>query len=71
MKWCAIFALATVLAGSQGTADPVDLSTFRELLRPEPNLQISYGPTSSQTVDVFLPSGPGPHAVAVLVHGGC
>jgi acetyl esterase/lipase len=29
-----------------------------------------YGPASSQRADLYLPSGPGPHPVMVLIHGG-
>lgn len=52
-------------------ADPIDLSTFVAISRPEPTLQLRYGSEPSQTIDVFLPAGSGPHPVAVLVHGGC
>jgi acetyl esterase/lipase len=30
----------------------------------------SYGPDRSQRADLHLPSGPGPHPVMVLIHGG-
>ena len=30
-----------------------------------------YGGHRSQVADLILPNGPGPHPVAVLVHGGC
>jgi acetyl esterase/lipase len=33
--------------------------------------RIAYGSDSSQFGDLRVPSGPGPHPVAVLVHGGC
>lgn len=52
-------------------ADPIDLSTFVAISRPEPTLQLRYGSAPSQTIDVFLPADSGPHPVAVLVHGGC
>lgn len=29
-----------------------------------------YGPHASQRADLYLPSGPGPHPVMVLIHGG-
>ena len=29
-----------------------------------------YGPASSQSADLYLPSGSGPHPVMVLIHGG-
>jgi acetyl esterase/lipase len=33
--------------------------------------RIAYGKDSSQFADHRVPSGPGPHPVAVLIHGGC
>lgn len=71
MKRCAALALVAALAASSASAEPVELSTFRSLPRPEPTLQVRYGEASTQVVDVFLPAGPGPHPVAVLIHGGC
>jgi acetyl esterase/lipase len=44
------------------------LAYLRYLLRPPANHR--YGPHSSQTCDLHLPPRPGPHPVAVLVHGG-
>ncbi|SEI15819.1 Acetyl esterase/lipase [Methylobacterium sp. 275MFSha3.1] len=67
----AALVMATVLAIRPASADPVELATFRDLPRPEPTLQIAYGEDPAQGVDVFLPDGPGPHPVAVLLHGGC
>ena len=70
MPRCAILTLA-LLAIGPASADPVELSAFRDLVRPAPTLQIAYGEASSQGIDVYLPTGPGPHPVAVLIHGGC
>jgi acetyl esterase/lipase len=39
--------------------------------RPSPSTTISYGADPLQVVDLFLPQGPGPHPVVVMVHGGC
>lgn len=71
MKRCAGLVLATALAIRQASADPVELATFRDLPRPEPTLQVAYGEAPTQSIDVFLPDGPGPHPVVVLIHGGC
>ncbi|GJD77197.1 hypothetical protein GCM10007886_16360 [Methylobacterium gregans] len=71
MKRCLVLVLAMVLAAQPASADPVELSTFRDLARPEPALQVAYGEAPAQGVDVFLPDGSGPHPVAVLIHGGC
>ncbi|KMO32290.1 esterase [Methylobacterium variabile] len=71
MKRCVTFVLAMVLAIGPASADPVELSTFRDLPRPNPTVQVAYGEALAQGVDVFLPDGPGLHPVAVLIHGGC
>jgi acetyl esterase/lipase len=46
-------------------------STARALLdflaRPERH---AYGPSRSQRADLYVPDGPGPHPVAVTIHGG-
>ena len=36
-----------------------------------PDQRISYGTESSQYGELRVPTGPGPHPVVVLVHGGC
>ncbi len=35
------------------------------------DLRVSYGSDSSQYGDLRIPPGPGPHPVAILIHGGC
>jgi acetyl esterase/lipase len=37
---------------------------------PIRTLTVSYGPHPSQTADVYLPRGSGPHPVVALLHGG-
>jgi acetyl esterase/lipase len=63
--------LALVVAIPAYAADPVELSAFVALPRPEPTLELRYGPAPSQAIDVFLPAGSGPHPIALLIHGGC
>ena len=65
------YLLLGLFAASPAASDPVELSTFVALPRPAPTAEIPYGPASSQGIDVFLPAGPGPHPVAILIHGGC
>ena len=72
MKRYAILALLTsITASAASAADPVELSAFIALARPEPTLQVRYGAEPTQGIDIFLPAGPGPHPVAILIHGGC
>jgi acetyl esterase/lipase len=72
MKRYATLALLTsITANAASAADPVELSTFIALVRPEPVLQVQYGAAAPQGIDIFLPAGGGPHPVAILIHGGC
>ena len=72
-----VMSLRTLLASIAASAalvvhaDPVELNTFIALEKPTPAAVVRYGPASSQAVDVFLPSGKGPHPIAILIHGGC
>ena len=47
------------------------LAGYLALKGPAPAATIPYGPAPSQYAELFLPAGPGPHPVVVLVHGGC
>lgn len=72
MRPAAILALIAVSASlAPCVADPVELSTFIALARPAPTAVLQYGPSDSQAADLFLPSGDGPHPLAILIHGGC
>jgi acetyl esterase/lipase len=53
---------------------PDGLMAWPDLLerpRPQPSITIPYGDDPLQVVDLWLPEGEGPHAVALMVHGGC
>lgn len=40
--------------------------------RPQPSATVAYGTESAlQVVDVWLPTGAGPHPTVLMVHGGC
>jgi acetyl esterase/lipase len=72
MRTHATLALIAVSVSSTlQAADPVELTAFVALERPAPTAVLRYGPAGSQAVDLFLPSGDGPHPVAILIHGGC
>jgi acetyl esterase/lipase len=45
-----------------------DLASFET---PEPDYRIPYGDDPLQFGELRLPDGPGPHPVAILIHGGC
>lgn len=44
---------------------------LQKLLSKTPDRRVKYGTDSSQFGELRLPAGPGPHPVAILIHGGC
>ena len=74
----ALVVCATACARSatpaRETANPASLMGPLELQalpsRP-PDYRVIYGEDSSQYGDLRIPTGSGPHPVAVLIHGGC
>lgn len=36
-----------------------------------PDARVAYGPDPAQFADLRLPSGPGPHPIVIVIHGGC
>ena len=59
---------------TQAAAAPVPLMTPRDLIAlpaNPPDRRVSYGEDSSQFGELRVPTGPGPHPVAILIHGGC
>jgi acetyl esterase/lipase len=36
-----------------------------------PDARLPYGPEAEQFGELYLPAGPGPHPVLLLIHGGC
>lgn len=60
--------------GDTRGAGPDGLMTWPDLLnrpKPQPSLTIPYGEDPLQIVDLWLPTGDGPHPVVLMVHGGC
>lgn len=41
------------------------------MARRPADARVAYGPSPEQFGELRLPSGPGPHPVVVLIHGGC
>jgi acetyl esterase/lipase len=59
---------------SPAVADSTHLMTpqdLRALPSEAPDRRVSYGEDSSQTGELRIPAGAGPHPVVVLIHGGC
>ncbi len=75
---CASSLLAVLSASCAAIDTPPaavpKLLTWADLLaRPKPaaDKAFRYGPDPYQVVDLWLPTGPGPHPVVLMVHGGC
>ncbi len=67
-----MLALMAWITPAASLAQP--LMTWSDLTRapaPKPSERIAYGSGSSQVVDLWLPAGPGPFPVVVMLHGGC
>ncbi|OWK32923.1 alpha/beta hydrolase [Sphingomonas mucosissima] len=61
----------TIPAASAAAFAPLTWDDLTSRPRPEADATIAYGDDHMQKVDVWLPTGPGPHPVVLMVHGGC
>ena len=76
--WPARGALAGALAAlglaAPSLAPAQALMTWADLTRapaPHASQRVQYGEGSSQVAELWLPDGPGPHPVVLMIHGGC
>ena len=77
----ALALLAACTPARQGAAvpetavtEPVKLMTWGDLAarpQPTPSVEVKWGEGDTDVADIWLPEGPGPHPVVVMVHGGC
>jgi len=47
------------------------VADFLTLPAVAPDAHVPYGPGPQQFGELYLPTGPGPHPVVLLIHGGC
>ena len=67
LLWC--LAALEVLALEPGKImSAADLAGFPQ---PAPTARIAYGNQALQFGDLRIPDGPGPHPLAIFIHGGC
>ena len=68
-----VFLTFIILHSSIVTVDAQYLSheDFARVPSLSADATISYGPDSSQFAELRIPDGPGPHPVAIVIHGGC
>ena len=75
MRWlrCAPWpVLAAAVAMSQDARPrPMRASDLASLPQPAADHVLAYGESPQQVAELRLPRGAGPHAVVILVHGGC
>ena len=64
--------MAALLAlPESGSAQGVSFREVQKLPVAPATARIAYGPSPTQFGELWVPRGPGPHPVAVVVHGGC
>jgi acetyl esterase/lipase len=66
-----LVACGTLAAWRAGAQQPVTWAQIQAQTVSPPDARIQYGPDESRFGDLRLPAGPGPHPVAVVIHGGC
>jgi len=73
MRRAALALLALAAAGTvaAGEATVLTAGDVVALPRPAADLRLAYGSDPLQFGELRLPAGPGPHPVAVVIHGGC
>jgi acetyl esterase/lipase len=55
----------------EGAEQPLIRNSLLDLVTTRPDGRVHYGEGAFQFGELRLPDGPGPHPVAVVVHGGC
>lgn len=58
-------------APAPASAELMKWPALLERERPSPDETITYGDQGMQRIDLWLPSGKGPHPTVLMVHGGC
>lgn len=53
------------------TRPTISMDDLTSRPRPKGDARIAYGPDPLQHVDLWLPAGPGPHPIVLMIHGGC
>jgi acetyl esterase/lipase len=68
---CGVAGLMLLVAPAMAQSPSMLALAEARTAASEPDLVKAYGPAALQFGHLRLPAGPGPHPVAVLVHGGC
>jgi acetyl esterase/lipase len=62
---------ALVVAPTTARAQGIPFQDVLKLDAAPADARIAYGPAPPQFAELWVPRGPGPHPVAVVLHGGC
>ncbi|MHA6287199.1 alpha/beta hydrolase [Maricaulis sp. CAU 1757] len=60
-----------VPADPHAASRPITWSDLLERPRETADHRVQYGPGEQEFGELWLPTGPGPHPVVVMIHGGC
>jgi acetyl esterase/lipase len=74
MRHTALIVVLALSASGHARAGDRQGVTFQEVLALEASpadARLAYGPGPQQFGELWVPRGPGPHPVAVVIHGGC
>jgi acetyl esterase/lipase len=75
MRFLSLALALAIVAGAglalRAQAAPIAFSDLLARPRPAPTKVVNYGRLPEETGKLFLPAGPGPHRVVVMIHGGC
>lgn len=69
--WYSILAAVFLVLAQLGAAQNLTFEDIKKLPAPPGAQRIAYGSDASQFGELRLPPGKGPHAVVVVIHGGC
>lgn len=64
-------ALLAIFTATAAMAEPATVEAYMGQPQARADARIAYGPAPAQVVELFLPTGKGPHPVVVVIHGGC
>lgn len=64
-------AILLLMCAQPVMAEPATVQDYMTQPQVKADARIAYGAEPAQVVDLFLPTGKGPHPVVILIHGGC
>ena len=71
LSWIVLANPGSGVAAEQATPRIMTASDLADFPNPAATARIAYGAKPLQFADLRVPSGPGPHPVMILIHGGC